>query len=781
VRKIMSMPLALVCAAACLCGCSRLESGERAGEKLAVDVIDRFADARVDDGGFPEKYKDLLSYEKIYRDPWGFDSPRLVKVGFETDRKKMRQDVRRALYLGAYHSSPCGVSLPLAKETVRGARLEFSVAGLKLDRKAGCLLEIAVADGKRRDVVFSSAARDCGIRERQWALYSLRIPEGPWDSPRLEISLRSDATTAQHVFVANPRVFARDIRGDGRPNVIFISVDSLRADAVESIVKKYNLTPHMDKLAADGIACTNHFVVSNWTRPSTIAMLSSVYASSAGVNLYYPPVSGEEKNFFYRESGVIPLARLLKKSGYVSCSIGNNAFIIDYTGIGVDLGFDELSEYETQWEDTIDITDEAACWLERNRGRRFCLFINYNAPHNAYIPPPRYLEPLKKRLKNIHPWFRAYLGEVAYTDDYIGRLISALKNLGLYKNTIIVLTADHGEIFSKSHEMSPYTDVKAIFSHGQTQLDEELRVPLIVKPAFGAGPVNVRVDAQVRSIDILPTILELMKIDMPDAYRGKSILPIIEGSERDERVVYSEGRMMYSVRAGGYKYAERFCGFGIRPFHWGGDTVPEYRELYDLKNDPEEEHNLAAVSPALADAMRAKLRDVRFKQPDNRLVAMEDGVQGAMRVTDGFFYDAVADGASGLARISRKEYAFELKKGDTVTFQTIPADARVRVTLKNGARLLAGRYCLPLVVPEGGASGRYLLDPSRGEMWGRPAKELAALVNSGVLYWNEPLVRGLRGVKKEQYLSKDINNLLQKWGYIQGKEKKAASDARQTP
>ena len=97
--------------------------------------------------------------------------------------------------------------------------------------------------------------------------------------------------------------------------------------------------------------------------------------------------------------------------------------------------------------------------------------------------------------------------EVAYTDDYIGRLISALKNLGLYENTIIVLTADHGEIFSKSHEMSPYTDVKAIFSHGQTQLDEELRVPLIVKPAFGAGPVNVRVDAQCAASTSFPPSL----------------------------------------------------------------------------------------------------------------------------------------------------------------------------------------------------------------------------------------------------------------------------------
>jgi hypothetical protein len=129
-------------------------------------------------------------------------------------------------------------------------------------------------------------------------------------------------------------------------------------------------------------------------------MLSGVLASHTGVNIFYPPVSDEEKECFYRRSGTRLITSILKDKGYITRSIGNNAFIIEYTGIGVDLNFDEVSEYQSPVEDTVDITAEAVEWLERNASRRFFLFVNYNAPHNAYIPPPEYLGPLRK---NFHP------------------------------------------------------------------------------------------------------------------------------------------------------------------------------------------------------------------------------------------------------------------------------------------------------------------------------------------------------------------------------------------
>lgn len=750
-------------------GCSAW--GLSGGEELAADLIDGFGEALIEDDGFAAKYADLVRYEKLYRHPYGADSPRLLKVGFDIDTERMIQSVHRSVYLGASDSSPCRIVLPLAAKT-RGGTLVFSLGGLGAEGRP-CEFTVSLLRRNERRVIFATDER--GIPRRKWKKYSVSLEGIPLDGTSVELRLSCRSMLPAHVFCANPRIFARGARPSGMPNVVFISVDSLRADVVDAIERRYGITPSIDSLARDGIVFTKHFVVSNWTRPSTICMLSGVQASRTGVNIFYPPVSDEEKEYFYRRSGTRPVTSILKGRGYITRSIGNNAFIIEYTGIGVDLDFDELSEYQSPVEDTVDITGEAVEWLEKNASRRFFLFINYNAPHNAYIPPRRYLEPLRSRFPSIRPWFRAYLGEVAYTDDYVGRLIEALKRLNLYDNTIIVLTADHGEIFSDDKEMSPYTDVRALYSHGQTQFDEELRVPLIIKPHRAAGYRGIRVETQVRNMDIVPTIVDLMGMDAEKSFQGASVVPILEGSERDERPVYSEGRMMYSVRAGGFKYAERFYGFGIRPFHWGGDAVKEYAELYDLKTDPDERRNILHERPEDASRMRSLLLRERFKQPDRYIAAGGRSVKGRLRVIEGFFYDAEyispnVKEKGNVRRIGRKEIDFTLQAGGRIRFQTVPAGAPLVLVTPERAPLLAGRYLLPLFPRNGGA---FKMETDTDAACGEPSPEVADLAGASLRYWHDSLDGGLRGVRNEKYLSRDVNRLLERWGYIQGKEKKA--------
>ena len=751
-----------------LLGAGCFACGRSDREELAVDLIDLFGAALVEDDGFAAKYTDLLRYEKLYRNPYGPDSPRLVKAGFDIDKSKMFQNARRSIYLGATDSSPCRITVPLEAKT-RGETLGFSLGGLGgIERQ--CVFSISIIRGDRRREVFKTDKR--GIPGRGWREYSISLKGVKLDGASVEMKLLGRSARLSHVFVANPRIFKRG-SGSSLPNVVFISVDSLRADAVDSIEKRYGITPAMDSLARDGIACSKHFVVSNWTRPSTICMLSGVLASHTGVNIFYPPVSDEEKECFYRRSGTRLITSILKDKGYITRSIGNNAFIIEYTGIGVDLNFDEVSEYQSPVEDTVDITAEAVEWLERNASRRFFLFVNYNAPHNAYIPPPEYLGPLRKKFPSMHPWFRAYLGEVAYTDDYLGRLVNALKRLKLYENTIIVLAADHGEIFSPDKETRPYTDVRARFSHGQTQYDEELRVPLIIKPRAGSRYRGARVDTQVRNMDIAPTILDLIGLDGESAFKGSSILPILDGKERGERPVYSEGRMMYSVRAGGFKYAERFYGFGIRPFHWGGDVVKEYAELYDLKADPNEQRNVLYERPDDVRRMKKLLYKERFKQPDRFIEAGGKQMSGRLWVEEGFFYDVEAlpssAGSALVRKAGRKALDFSLPPGGRIRFQTIPAEANLSLSVHGGGRLLAGRYLLPAFAHNGGA---YRIKGDVGLARGEPAPELKAMAGPGVRYWHDQLEGGLRGVQKEKYLSRDVNRLLERWGYIQGKEKR---------
>ncbi len=748
-------------------GCSAW--GLSGGEEIAADLIDGFGAAQVEDDGFAAKYADLARYEKLYRHPYGPDSPRLVKAGFDIDTERMFQSVRRSIYLGASESSSCRIVFPPDEKT-RGGTLVFSLGGLGVEG-GPCEFTVALLRRNERRVIFATDAR--GIPQRKWKEYSVSLEEVPLDGASVELRLSAGSVRPVHVFCANPRIFTRRARPSGMPNVVFISVDSLRADAVDAVERRYGLTPSIDSLASDGVVFTKHFVVSNWTRPSTICMLSGVQASRTGVNIFYPPVSDEEKEYFYRHSGTRLITSILKGRGYITRSIGNNAFIIEYTGIGVDLDFDELSEYQSPVEDTVDITEEAVDWLQRNASRRFFLFLNYNAPHNAYIPPRRYLEPLRSRFPSIHPWFRAYLGEVAYTDDYVGRIIDALKRLGLYDNTIIVLTADHGEIFSADKEMSPYTDVRALYSHGQTQFDEELRVPLIIKPHRAAGYRGQRVETQVRNMDIVPTIVDLMGIDAAESFQGTSVVPILEGSERGERPVYSEGRMMYSVRAGGYKYAERFYGFGVRPFHWGGDAVKEYAELYDLKTDPEERRNIVHERPEDVSRMRALLFRERFRQPDRYIAAGGEPARGRLRVVEGFFYEvenlSLNGKGMGVRRVGRREIDFTLPPGGRIRFQTIPAGAPLVLVTPDRAPLLAGRFLLPLFTGNGGV---YRMETDTDAARGEPTPEVASLAGASLRYWHDSLNGGLRGVRNEKYLSRDVNRLLERWGYIQGREKR---------
>ena len=768
-RRLKALIAILLSAAAAL-SCSGRAS-EAGFEALILDLISGLDRATVEDSDFTGKHLSLRGYPRMYREPRGSGSPRIVKIGFEIDAEKQFQQMKRAIHMGAHWGSPCRISIPLGNLELKNCFLTFSIAAYRSGKSARRRISIELADSGTRIPLYRSDSEKNRIPEKRWLDVTAAIPEADLERPFITINFTSDSKSPEHLFIANPRIFRRERRSADAPNIIFICIDSLRTDAVNAITDRYRVTPQIDSLARDSLVFTNHFIVANWTRPSTITMLSSCYASATGINLYYPPVHDEEKEFFYRESGVTPLSTVLKRYGYITRSIGNNSFIIDYSGIGVDLDFEDLSEYETQWEDTMDITDEVIAWLRANRHRKFFLSITYNAPHNGYIPPAKYLNPLRKRLRNMHYKFRAYLGEVAYTDDYLGRVLAELRRLGLYDRSIIVVTADHAEIFSEAREMSPYTDKESIYTHGQTLSDEELRVPLIIKPPASRRMRTAAISAQVRIIDIAPTILDLMECRIPDSFRGTSLLPLVRGEEKQERVVYSEGRMMYSVRSGGYKYVERFYGFGIRPEHWGGDQVAEYRELYSLKDDPDELKNVYHRRPGIAKKMQNLLRRVRFQQPENVITSPFGSLRGRIRVIEGFMYDISADPDATLAKISRKEYRFTLPKGSRLVYQTIPACARVRITIPRSVRLLCGRYALPLAgkTPE----GAYTVNPSEHLLGGRPDDQLLSLIGSGALYWHLPKKSGIREVRRDKYLSRNINRLLRDWGYIQGREKKA--------
>ncbi|MFW5861437.1 MAG: sulfatase [Spirochaetota bacterium] len=764
--KLHMWGICLLFAVMMLTGCMG-GSGSEYSERLIVDLSDVPGRVQYTDTDLQQKIGLLTRDSKIFRDPRAADNTPLLRVTFEIDPERMWHHMKKAYYLGSSDNKPCTLSLPLpgADEVTT---LTFSLAGL---RKGGSTMKGSLAlylvGGEKKIQLKKTGEEDGDIPVKDWKDYSVQVP-AHGSNERLEVTYASSSSRVEHCFLGLPRLFDRRAKDDSGSSVVFICVDAMRADAVESVVPGYDITPRMDQVAGDGVVFTNHFTVSNWTRPATMAMLASTYGSSTGINFYNFSLGEKEKEYFYRESDTLPVNMALQKEGYISASIGNNAFILDYSGIGVDLGFDELSEYQTECRDTIDITREVVTWLKKNRHRDFFLFVNYNAPHSAYIPPPEFLERTRNKGLQKHRWFRRYLGEVAYTDHQVGIIMDALKEMGLYDDTIVVITSDHGEVFHPHHSISPYTDTLAVFSHGQTQYDEELHTPLIIKPAAKSKLKGKKIKQQVRNIDIVPTLLDIMGFQVPDVYAGKSLVSMIQGKERKDLPVYSEGRRMYSVRIDGWKYAERFYGFGTRPWHWGGQAVHEYSELYNCNEDPDELDNLASRMPEKVKEMRKHLHSMRFKQPDNVIMAHGSDIRGTIFTPTGFIYNAEVSGdGSSLVRVNRKTWRFSLQAGDRITYQTIPADAKTVLGSGDRVRILGGEYLLPV----GKNSSRSThLDPALHTTHGAPPGEMVALAEPGMIFWHMPVQGGIRQVSSDTELSGEMHSLLKQWGYIQDGE-----------
>ena len=368
-------------------------------------------------------------------------------------------------------------------------------------------------------------------------------------------------------------------------NVFLITIDTLRADHVHCYGYDRIKTPALDALAEDGVLFAQAFTPSPITNTSHTSILTGLLPSTHGVTDFAVPLAGRNQT----------LAELLKKQGYETAAfIGSVVLDSKEFAPGLDRGFDFYDNFphpaqtKSRWgrleRRGEDVVQHASAWLNAHPASPRFVWIHLYDPHDPYEPPPPYSEIYKERL---------YDGEIAYADSVLAGFVSFLKKHAWYDHSIIVVVGDHGEGLGEHREET----------HGIFLYDSTTHVPLIMKVPKQRTAGRV-VQVQVRTLDILPTILDLLHISPPTRLDGESLRPYFSAGQGSDRIVFGETDYplrfgwapLRSVRAHGLKFIE-----APRP------------ELYDLVRDQQEGTNNYAPWDASVQKFRAMLADGRKK------------------------------------------------------------------------------------------------------------------------------------------------------------------------
>ena len=437
-------------------------------------------------------------------------------------------------------------------------------------------------------------------------------------------------------------------------NTVFIVVDAMRGDALSSmhdaaedaaissaviapfdawLPRMPEVAPNLDRLAMHGVTFTRAWTAAMWTRPATLAMLSGMRPHRLGLPvLELEPRPDEVRSFYQKSPPLWPL--LMREHGVVTRAIINNMYLCGYVGVGVDTGFEAMTDHRYQVKDTDRITDDTLAWLKNHRDERFALFINYVSPHAPYVPEPQFLQPIEEaKARPDNKQVRRYLAEIRKDDAAIGRVLDELEQLGLTSKTAVVVTADHGETMSQAHDWVAVDVAKGVpsgrFTHLSTMWDEAARVPLLVSLP-GRVPENRRLVDDVQTTDIVPTLLDLLGVKAPSDMDGMSLVPALDGKMLQVRPVVIEGRGAVSIREGEWRLIDRSPV--ARHLRKGDSEFEKAVELYNMTEDPGERRDLSATNKPIVARLQAELRNQLASKGPVAVTQASDTPSGTVRI-----------------------------------------------------------------------------------------------------------------------------------------------------
>jgi len=425
------------------------------------------------------------------------------------------------------------------------------------------------------------------------------------------------------------------INTNNAPNVLLVTLDTLRADHVGCYGNKIVQTPVLDALAAD--SCLFEAAFSQ--APTTTASHCSIMTSTQVAR--HCAMNGSAM-----KSGFPTLAEILQAGGYETASFVSCTMVRSGNS-GLDRGFDyyedSISPYVTflrndecqfvlavylfAWLQDNQIrgnivSNRALAWLDKRTTGPFFCWLHYFDPHDPYDAPGSYKDMYDGKIDPNLPCLYQrvhYAGEVTYVDTQLGRVIKTLKDKALYDDMLIIVTADHGEAFGEKHG-----DVTE-FGHGNHLYDTTQHIPLLIKMP-GRKAAGQRIKDVVQLVDLAPTVLDYLGASFPKTFEGKSLLDLLNGGHRSEPgVAYSENRGgamilgIGQIRSMRMQLARRTPE--IKYIH---NIARSCEELYDIVTDPNETINIYHDRPELAKSCYQSIEETLGVKPLKTTVTTVD-------------------------------------------------------------------------------------------------------------------------------------------------------------
>jgi len=416
-------------------------------------------------------------------------------------------------------------------------------------------------------------------------------------------------------------------------NVVLVSFDALQAAHVGHLGNPRDVTPTLDAASRDGFTFSKATSVSSWTVPASMTWFTGVYPSEHRMTnkfaIWKPPVQ-KLANLRELSPDLLTLAEILKADGYATGGFTGNAGVSG--GFGYEQGFDEYYYPAGVFGGLDESIPRALEWVKARRGQKFFLFLHGYDVHGQSVPhggldyrfvPRGYdrryrgTEPEQEALREeglqkgqltLRPedvafWRAVYDEKIQRADVHFKEFLAAFDALGLRGKTLFVLTSDHGTEFYEHRR----------FDHGFSLYQELLHVPLVIQlPGQRGGKV---VGDYVGSVDVMPTVLDLLSVPVSDKakgqMRGASLVSAMQGTPPGRDVFSETDYRQYT-----YKRSV------VTPDGWKLIYTLESktRELYNLRSDPKETHDLAGVEKARADELERKVFD-HFKAIGHDLTA----------------------------------------------------------------------------------------------------------------------------------------------------------------